>query len=91
MNGLARRHRRSYRRHRPCYSGAWNRKLSPTCRWATLENRDEAEAAETGIRSYYGEPQLDLLGSVASDATDRYSQVDLLLAEIIEQSQIARA
>src|SRR5688500_1174880 len=59
--------------------------------WATLENRDDAEAAEIGIRSYYGKPELDRLSSAASDATDRYSQVDLLLAEIIARSQIARA
>lgn len=59
--------------------------------WATLENRDEAEAAESGIRSYYGKPPLDWPGSASSEASDRYAQVDLDLAEIVERSRTVRA
>jgi hypothetical protein len=59
--------------------------------WARLENRDEAETAETGICHYYGTPPLDWPGSAASEVSDPYSQVDLLLAEIVERSRILRA
>jgi hypothetical protein len=59
--------------------------------WATLENRDEAEAGESGIRSYYGRPPLGWPGSASSEVSDRYSQVELVLAEIVARSRIVRA